>query len=312
MIDIPTYFAVEGGGDKKRSVRKGRPKGKPAPCPDKKPASAQDKKEMAELLEGICSHPALAPYKEEKRKYVLWGDIQRPTEFDKHICEHPKLHEAELAQVAWLARETAYVGRHLARWVEEDVEGGIAEWYMHAEQAFTYRVRAAIETSCKETEAALALRLPHLRDDFKRGYEELLEQAGRCDIKRVTGFGPLPVGAIDSFRLAAATFYKVIYDVHGELRIALAKLAPRSRPGHPKNIAAEKSMDELKRLLEEEVNFTKMPRQTRRKSWEWVVEKIHWPYNPANRTDVHKIMQGYLRKNCPTLYKELKRIVEKN
>lgn len=92
----------------------------------------------------------------------------------------------------------------------------------------------------------------------------------------------------------------------------LLELMSTNTPGQPKDPEAIQSVILLKKLLEDESNFSDMPRGTRMESWEWIANKIKYPTNPVNTSPRHKRMQGYLRGNCPKLYKTLKRIVEKN
>lgn len=82
--------------------------------------------------------------------------------------------------------------------------------------------------------------------------------------------------------------------------------------GQPKNIEAEKSIDSLKELLEDKSKFSKMPRDTKKESWEWIADKIGYPKNPQNQTPRYRIMQHYLRTNSSKLYAKLKNIMEKN
>ena len=81
--------------------------------------------------------------------------------------------------------------------------------------------------------------------------------------------------------------------------------------GQPKNKEAEKSINFLKQLFEDETRFSAMPRGTKKESWEWIADEIKYPLNPQNDTPRHKLMQDYLRNNCSILYDKLKRIVEK-
>ena len=168
-------------------------------------------------------HPALELFAEKTRQKIAFGDVKRPTEYDKDIVQESDTEVLEKAQFAYLARETAYISRHLERLVEEKIEGDVAEWYKRAERAFTYRL-VPIQALYEDVEGVLARRLPNLREDFKAGFEKLLAEAGRCNIERVKWFGFVPVKPIRDFQSAAAEFHKTIYAIFEESLIALDKL----------------------------------------------------------------------------------------
>ncbi|MFA5784343.1 MAG: hypothetical protein WC962_05655 [Phycisphaerae bacterium] len=248
-------------------------------------------------------------------QYFLGGDIERTTEFDKYIVEESDNIDLWVkSQFAYLAKESAYIGRHLERWVEEKIDDKVANWYGRAECAFTYRV-IAIQPVCENIESVLLLQFPALRGDLKVGYKKMIEVAVQCNIARAKWFGRLPVEPIREFKLAAAEFHEIIYAIHIKAIIELRKLiqpAKSKKPGQPKNKAAEKAIDSLKELLKDESNFTDMPRGTKSESWEWIADKIGYPENSQNETPRYKIMQGYLRRNSQKLYEKLKSIMEKN
>ena len=182
-------------------------------------------KDLEELRDGVMKHPALALFADEKtRQKIIFGDIKRPTEYDKDIVQESDSTEVYVkSQFAYLAKESAYIGRYLEKWTEEKIEGEIAEWYKRAGCAFTYRL-VPIHKSCEEVEDILAKRLHNLREDFKVSYKDMLAVAKQCDIDRTKLFGFVPVKLIEKFKLAAEEFHKIIYTIHTEALVELKKL----------------------------------------------------------------------------------------
>lgn len=194
------------------------------------PPEQLSEKEIGEIRKGIYNHPALKLFSDDTRKKILFGDIKPPTEYDKYINENPQANEVEISQIAWLARETAYVGRHLERLVEEKIDNEIAEWYKNTGLAFTYRIKP-IELSCEKVEAVLILRLPNLREEFKTSYEKFLSIANKCDIDRTKWFNSLPVKPIEDFKKAAENFHHVVYVIHAEALVQLEKNKKQEKTG---------------------------------------------------------------------------------
>ncbi len=235
MVDLHRYYAVKGKGKKKRVVKKKTAKIPATVLGSKIPEDRKEKedtgtpqplteKELLELRKAIRKHPAFEFLVDDKRRReILFGDIQRVTDFDKYICEDPKPDEVELAQGAWLARETEYISGHLVRWIEEEVVGEIAEWYTRQERAFAYRI-VPIEQSCKEVGRILAGRLPHLRDDWRKAYETMRQRAEECDINSVSYGRALPVNPINAFKEYSRQFTETVLLVYTEARIYLDKL----------------------------------------------------------------------------------------
>jgi hypothetical protein len=181
-------------------------------------------KEFEEILSGVMKHPSLALLADETRQKIIFGDVKCPTEYDKDIVQesdNPAV--VEKAQFAYLAREIAYIGRHLERLCEEKIEGDIAEWYKRAESSFTYRL-VPIRGIYNNVEDVLAGRLPYRKEDFKLGFRKLLAVAKQCDIDRTGWFGQLPVKPIHNFKLAAKEFWETIRAIHTDACIALDKL----------------------------------------------------------------------------------------
>jgi len=188
-------------------------------------AEPLSEKELEELRSGVMKHPALELFANDTtRKKILWGDIKHPTEYDKFIVQQSDNTDVYVkSQFAYLAREFAYIGRHLERWAEEKIDSEIAEWYKRAERPFTYRL-IPIHKSCEEVEGILAKRLPNLREDFKIGYKNMLAVAEQCDIDRAKWFGFVPVKPIENFQLAAEEFHKIVYTIHTEALVDMKKL----------------------------------------------------------------------------------------
>lgn len=216
MIDVHKYYP-------KKRKKAAKPSAKP--LTDKELEEPLSEEEIGKIRSDVMKHPALSLFADEKtRKRIIFDDIKRPTEYDKDIVQESDSTEVvEKSQFAYLAREIAYIGRHLERLWDEKIEGDIAEWYKRVELAFTSRL-IPIQSIYKDVEDALTGRLPNLRGDFKAGFEKLLADAKQCDIDRAKCFGFLPVKPIADFKLSLKEFHKIIYAIHREACIALGKL----------------------------------------------------------------------------------------
>ena len=194
------------------------------------PSEPLTEKEIEEIRKGILQHPALKLIgDEEKRRKIIFGDIEHPNEYDKFIDQKSNNSEmVEKSQVAILAKESAYLTLHLLRWMHEEIKEGdvIAEWYKNAPLPFTHRLRASTYTSYEIIEKILKMRgeLSHLRKDFKTGYKRLLGVAGKCDKERPKWFGNLPVKPINDFKSASVIFLEIVKIINSEANIKLEKL----------------------------------------------------------------------------------------
>jgi hypothetical protein len=215
---MPDMRWFKQGGKYKKKKQKAKPPEKPL-----------SEKELEELRNGVMKHPALELFADEKtRQKIIFGDVKRPTEFDKFIVqESDNTDVIEKSQFAYLAKESAYIGRHLERLAEENIAGEIAEWYKRAECAFTYRL-IPIQAIYEDVKDTLAKRLSNLKGEFIVSYKKMLAVAKRCDIERANWFTFLPAKPISDFKLAAAEFHRKVYDIHSEALIGLNKLTKQS------------------------------------------------------------------------------------
>lgn len=193
------------------------------------PSEPLTDKEVEEIRNDILQHPAFNLCEDSIRHKIIFGDIAYPKEYDKFIDQESNISEmVVISQVAILAKESAYLALHLLRWIYEEIKEGdvIAGWYKKAPLPFTHRTKAPTYTSYKTIEQILYMRgeLSHLRNDFKTGYERLLEVAGKCDIERPKWFRVLPVKPINDFKSAAVKFLEIVKIINSEANIALGKL----------------------------------------------------------------------------------------
>jgi hypothetical protein len=193
------------------------------------PSEPLTDKEVEEIRNDILKHPALNLFEDSIRLKIIFGDIAYPKEYDKFIDQESNISEMVVkSQVAILAKESAYLALHLLRWIHEEIKEGdvIAGWYTKAPLPFIHRTKAPTYTSYEIIEKILYMRveLSHLRNDFKTGYERLLEVAGKCDIERSKWFGVLPVKPINDFKSAAIKFLEIVKIINSEANIALGKL----------------------------------------------------------------------------------------
>lgn len=211
-IDLAEKYAEQ--HDKRASGKKKQNKNTTPP----EPLSEKDLKYLEEL-------------REKTRQKIIFGDIKRPTEYDKYIVQKIDIDDKDSTEVfkksqfAYLLRESVYIGKHLERLVEEKIGGLIAEWYKHAPFAFTSRLKP-IQDIYKDVEGVLTCRLFNLKGDFQTGYRKLFAVAKQCDKDkdRDKWFEFLPKPITD-FKLAAKEFYEtIIYAIHTEARIALNEL----------------------------------------------------------------------------------------
>lgn len=241
-IDVKSYYETTKNGKlvRRKDIEKEVPTLflRRQPPPQKRPIEQNENippsepltdKEVEEIRNDILQHPAFNLFEDSIRLKIIFGDIAYPKEYDKFIDQESNISEMVVkSQVAILAKESAYLALHLLRWIHEEIKEGdvIAGWYKKAPLPFTHRTKAPTYTSYETIKQILYMRgeLSHLRNDFKTGYERLLEVAGKCDIERPKWFGALPVKPINDFKSAAVKFLEIVKIINSEANIALGKL----------------------------------------------------------------------------------------